>query len=65
MLSRHISKNANCCFFLTKSACASLATAVLFMQSNRALHYEFRDGLPTLPPTECYMGQQIMKETLC
>lgn len=64
MFSRFIFKNAKC-VLLTKSACASLAIAVLFMQRSQAPRYEFRDGLSTLPPTERYMDQQIMKETLC
>lgn len=50
-----------CDSLLTKSVCASLAIAVLYMQRIQALqYYEFRHSLPTLPSTEHYTDQQIM-----
>lgn len=52
-------------FLLTKSVCTSLAIAVLYMQRSQVLqYYEFRDGLPTLPSTECYTDQQIMRDVM-
>lgn len=35
------------------------------MHRSQALqYYKFRDGLPTLPSTECYTDQQIMRNVM-
>lgn len=50
-------------FLLTKSVCAALDIAVLHMHRSQTLqYYKFRDGLPTLPSTERYTDQQIMRD---
>lgn len=54
-----------CVFLLTKSIYASLAIAALYMQRSQGLqYYEFRDGLLTLPSTECYIDQQIVRDVM-